>query len=390
MKTYLPRAYDNLAERMRAGKATIIYGPRQVGKTTMVENYLDVLSDETRILRVNGDHLATSEILSSRDQKLLLDWSSGYEIIFIDEAQRIPNVGLGLKILVDAKPELQLIATGSSSFDLSKQLGEPLTGRQVSLRLFPVSVYELAHTMNSYEIRQNLDDFLIYGMYPEVRTASSSEEKSLILDELVNAYLLKDILDLGDIKKPHVLTRLLTLIAHQVGSEVSINELAGQLSIDKKTVQRYLDLLEECFVVYRLGGLRRNLRNEVTKLGKYYFYDTGIRNALIRNLNPIEIRNDVGGLWENFIMTEYMKTQVYTGVSTNRYFWRTWEQQEIDLVEERDGRFHAYEIKWAPRKRKVAAPSTFMKAYPDSEFTIIDQDNFLELLKPRIAEKVRP
>ncbi|GHV75702.1 ATPase [Spirochaetia bacterium] len=377
MNTLFPRHYGDLRPLMLPKRVLVLYGPRRVGKTTLVDRYLDSLGANTHILRASGDNLSELTLLSSQESKMLLDWVSGYDTIFIDEAQRIPNIGLSLKILIDARPELTIIATGSASFDLAGKLGEPLTGRQVPVTLYPLSVGELRNTMNDFEIRRNLEDFLIFGMYPEIRTASSNNQKRTILNELVNAYLLKDVLELERIKKPKTLINLLSLIALQTGSEVSLNELSNKLGVDMKTVARYLDLLEQCFVLYNLRGFSRNLRNEVIKKSKYYFYDTGVRNAVIQNYNPLALRNDSGVLWENFMVIERLKIRSYSGLYARDYFWRTWEQQEIDLLEDYDGRLHAYEFKWSPKKA-VKIPAVFKGAYPDSDYAAVTPENFLE------------
>ncbi|GHV71173.1 ATPase [Spirochaetia bacterium] len=359
----------------------VIYGPRRVGKTTLVNNYLNRLleTNHPMILRASGDNIRDRGILSSEDTKALLDWTSGYTFLFVDEAQHIPEIAWGLKLLIDNRPELNIIATGSSSFDLSNKLGEPLTGRQVPLKMFPLSIGELRQSMNEFEIKENLEDFLVFGMYPEVRTASSSDQKRFILNELTNAYLLKDILQLERIKKPKVLVDLLIMVALQTGSEVSLNELSNNLRVDIKTVERYLDLLEKCFILYNLRGFSRNLRKEVTKKSKYYFYDTGVRNALIQNFNPLSLRNDIGALWENFIVIERLKYRSYNNINARDYFWRTWEKQEVDLIEEYDGRLHAWEFKWSFRK-SPKPPSAFRENYPDADFAVIHPNNFLAAL----------
>ncbi|GHU63132.1 ATPase [Spirochaetia bacterium] len=377
MDILFSRHYGDLRPLMLPKRVLVLYGPRRVGKTTLVDRYLDSMGANTHILRASGDNLSELTLLSSQESRHLLDWASGYDTIFIDEAQRIPNIGLGLKILIDTRPELTIIATGSASFDLAGKLGEPLTGRQVPVTLYPLSLGELRNTMNDFEIRRNLDDFLIFGMYPEIRTAASGDQKRTILNELVNAYLLKDVLELERIKKPKTLINLLSLIALQTGSEVSLNELSNKLGVDMKTVARYLDLLEQCFVLYNLRGFSRNLRNEVIKKSKYYFYDTGVRNAVIQNYNPLAIRNDTGALWENFMVIERLKRRSYSGLYARDYFWRTWEQQEIDLLEDYDGRLHAYEFKWSPKKA-AKIPAVFKEAYPDSDYAAVTPENFLE------------
>jgi predicted AAA+ superfamily ATPase len=379
MDGYFYRAYDDLRSFMLPKRVTVIHGPRRVGKTTLINRYLDSQGPGARIRRATGDNLSEIALLSSQETRLLLDWVSGYDTVFIDEAQRIPNIGLNLKILIDARPELTIIATGSSSFDLGNKLGEPLTGRQLPIKLYPLSVGELRHTLNDFEIKKDLETMLIFGMYPEVRSAASTAQKRIILNELIDGYALKDILELERIKKPRMLSNLLTLIALQVGSEVSLNELSGKLMIDMKTVERYLDLLEKCFVLYSLRGFSRNLRSEVTRKGKYYFYDTGVRNAVIQNYNPLALRNDTGALWENFMVMERLKARAYGGIFAHDYFWRTWEKKEIDLLEEYDGRLHAWEFKWSP-KRRAKVPDLFQETYPDSSFVTVTPDNFLEWL----------
>ena len=379
MNSYYGRIYDNLRPLLMPKRVMVIYGPRRVGKTTMINHFLEAHQKEKRILRVSGDGRLDSEVFSSCDPALLLDRVAGYDTVFIDEAQRIPNVGLSLKILIDAHPGLSIIVTGSSSLDLSGKLGEPLTGRQVPLRLFPLSIGEMRNSMNNYEIKQSLEDFLIYGMYPEVRTRSSARQKRFVLHELFDAYLLKDILELERLKKPKLLSNLLSLIALQVGSEASLNELSRSLKIDIKTVERYLELLEKCFVLYNVRGFSRNLRNEVTRTSKYYFYDNGVRNAVIQNFNPLSLRNDAGPLWENFMIIERLKVRSYSDLYARDYFWRTWERQEIDLLEEYNGVLHAFEFKWSPRKKNTA-PKVFMEAYPDSGYEVVTPENFLEFV----------
>ena len=376
---YYIRCYDDLRTYMAPKRVMVIYGPRRVGKTTLINHFLENLGAKARLIRASGDNLSDSNLLSTRDSAPLLEWAAGYDTVFIDEAQRIPQIGLGLKILIDARPKLSIIVTGSSSLDLSGKLGEPLTGRQVPLRLFPLSIGEMRNSLNDFEIKQNLEDFLIYGMYPEARTASSAKQKRLILNELVDAYLLKDVLELERIKKPRILSNLLALVALQIGGEVSLNELSRSLKVDVKTVERYLELLEKCFVLYNLRGFSRNLRSEVTRTSKYYFYDNGVRNGVIQNYNPLSMRNDAGALWENFMVMERLKARSYGGLYARDYFWRTWERQEIDLLEEYGGGLHAFEFKWSPRKMP-RAPKVFTGAYPGSTYQVITPDNFLEVV----------
>jgi len=375
----IQRQYNNLDKLIKENRVTVIYGARRTGKTTLVNEYLSTQRTKN-ILATTGDDIITREILSSNSSKKLLEWTEDYDIVFIDEAQNIPNIGQGLKLLIDQRPGLNIIVTGSASFDLANKVGEPLVGRQTPLQLFPISILELKKDQNIHEIRQNFADYLIFGMYPEVLTAKTKTNKKSILDELSRSYLLKDILQLESVKNPTTLFRLLSLLAHQIGNEASTNELASKLGIDKNTVARYLYLLEKCYVIYNLRGFSRNLRNEVTKTGKYYFYDVGVRNAIIQNYSPIEIRNDVGHLWENFLIMERIKKQTYKNIYANNYFWRTWEKQEIDFVEERNGKLYAYEFKWG-HKSHQNPPDQWQSQYgPVAEYTVINQENSVEFI----------
>jgi len=308
------------------------------------------------------------------------DYVQGYQLIAIDEAQQIPSIGMGLKIIVDQNPKIRVIATGSSSFDLAHQIGEPLTGRKRTITLFPVAQHELMLWMTRYELKEKLEEFLIYGNYPQVLTAKSLKEKKLVLLEIAESYLLKDILALDRMRASRILMDLLKLLAFQLGSEVSLNELAGQLKVDVKTVGRYLDLLEKTFVIVSLSGFGRNLRKEITSKKKYYFLDNGIRNAVIMQFNSLSTRNDVGALWENFIVTERIKKKSYEGRLIPGYFWRTYDQQEIDLIEEDGGRLHAYECKYSMTKKTPKPPVGWLGAYPEAKFTVIHAQNYLDFI----------
>ncbi|MDR1188030.1 MAG: ATP-binding protein, partial [Bifidobacteriaceae bacterium] len=364
MADRIPRALDGFVARSKPGRAAIIYGARQTGKTNLVEH---ALSDSSaRILRATGDDLRVRNLLQGQVRDDILGWAAGYEIVFLDEAQRVPEVGWALKMLVDARPELLVIATGSASFTLAGQVGEPLTGRHTPLALYPVAVGELSDQFNDYELKSLVQDFLVYGMYPEVRTACDARTKREVLRELTASYLLKDVLELEQIKSSQKLEDLLMLVALQTGNLVSVNELARSLGLDAKTVARYLDLLQKSYVLHNLRGFSRNLRAEVTKTSKWYFCDVGVRNAIINNFNHLAARADVGALWENFMVMERIKALTYAGRSGPSYFWRSWERQEVDLVEDRDGRLHAYEFKFNPRAR-AKIPSQFAAAYPDAE-----------------------
>lgn len=324
-----------------------------------------------------GDSIETQHILSSRNFSQILPYVKNIELFAIDEAQLIPQIGLGLKIIVDQRPDLFVIATGSSSFDLSQQIGEPLVGRKWTITLYPISQIELlAAATNEYELKQRLSEFLIFGSYPDVLNATSFETKISTLKEMVNSYLLKDILTLERVKGSRILLDLLKLLAFQVGQEVSFHELGTQLGIDYKTVERYIDLFEKSFVIMRLSPFSRNLRSEVRRKNKYFFVDNGIRNALISQFNPLDLRNDHGQLWENFIISERLKAREYKKIYGDAYFWRKQQGGEIDLVEEREGQLFSYECKWSTIK-KVSAPKHWQLSYPNSTFQTITPENYL-------------
>ncbi len=374
----IQRYYDNLDEYVKPGKVLVIYGPRQVGKTTMVKNYLDHTSLKYRF--DSGDNLAIQEVLSSRDFTAIKRYVGDNELVVIDEAQQITGIGMGLKILVDQLPHARVIATGSSSFDLARNIGEPLVGRKMTLHLYPISQLELLEQQgNQFDLIQQLEEYLIFGSYPDTINASSREDKAIYLTELVDSYLMKDILTLDRIKSPKALRDFLKLLALQVGNEVSLSELGSQIGWDFKTVSRYLDLLEQCFVIIRLGGFSRNLRSEITRKSKYYFLDNGVRNAILQQFNTLDVRNDVGSLWENFIIVERIKFRSYTNRYANEYFWRTYEQKEIDLIEEYDGKLHGYELKWS-EKKSPKAPLGWKDAYPDTTYRVINKQNYLDFV----------
>jgi hypothetical protein len=368
----IPRIYD-LARKIAPGKVLVIYGPRQVGKTTLLKDFLAQTKLKYRL--DSGDNISIRHILGSGDFTKIKEYARGYELIAIDEAQKIPGAGEGLKILADQMPGLKIIVTGSSSFELAGQIGEPLTGRKTTLNLYPVSLMELSSLYNLSEIKENLPLWLVYGGYPEVLTTKSKNGKAALLEEITQSYLLKDILELEQVKSSKILLDMLRLLAFQVGKEVSLSEIAQQVGVDYKTVARYLDLFEKSFVIYNLRGFSRNLRSEITRKGKYFFYDNGVRNAVISNFNPLEMRNDVGELWENFVFMERLKKRSYKNIFANCYFWRTWEGKEIDIVEERGGKLHGYEIKWSPSK-KVRAPSEWLKTYKNARYEVVTKDNF--------------
>jgi uncharacterized protein len=372
----ITRFYQSLDKYIIQNKVLVIYGPRQVGKTTLLKRFLESCGLKYKL--DSGDNIKTQHLLGSQDFDLLKDYVAGYELLAIDEAQKIPNIGANLKILVDQVPNIKIIATGSSSFELAGQIGEPLAGRKITLTLYPIAQLELLNLYNKSELKDKISEWLVFGSYPEIVTAKDSSTKVRLLEEIVYSYLFKDILELDQIKNSKKLLDLLRLMAFQVGNEVSLNELGIQLGMDGKTVARYLDVLEKAFVIYNLRGFSKNLRKEITKKSKYYFYDNGIRNAIISNFNSIEARNDVGQLWENFIFMERYKKRSYSEIIANPYFWRTWEGQEIDLIEEREGKLFAYEFKWSEDKAK--APRQWTEAYQDAAFLVINKNNYLEFV----------
>lgn len=374
----LPRYYSNLERYIQPGKVLVIYGPRRVGKTTLINQYL--ATTKRRYKLDSGDNIRTQHTLSSQDFSQILPYAENYDLLVIDEAQNIPNIGMALKILVDQMPQLRIIATGSSSFELAGQVGEPLTGRKTTLTLYPLAQQELLSSVyNHSELKDHLSDFLVYGSYPEILNQSARTKKIDLLEEIVNSYLLKDLLALETIKGSRTLFSILKLLAFQIGNQVSLNEIANNVNIDVKTVGRYLDLLEKAFVIISLTGYSRNLRQEVTSKAKYYFLDTGIRNGIIQQYNPLDLRSDVGQLWENFLFIERLKHRSYARHYANIYFWRTYSQQEIDLVEERRGRLFGYEFKWSSTTR-TRTPKDWKTTYPTATFSPITPKNYLEFI----------
>ena len=373
----IPRFYQDLESLLEPNKVLVIYGPRQVGKTTLITDFLAQTALKYKL--DSGDNLATQQAIGSNDVEIIKKYAEGFELIVIDEAQRIPDIGHGLKIMVDQIPGIKVIATGSSSFALSGQVGEPLTGRQNTLTLFPIADKELRNLYNPYELDKKLPERLVYGGYPAVVTAPTEADKRRLLEELLNSYLLKDILELERVKNSKVLLDILRLLAFQTGNEVSLTEIASQVGLDRKTLSRYLDLFEKSFIIYNLRGFSRNLRVEVTKKSKYFFYDTGIRNAVISNFNDILKRDDLGRLWENFLFIERMKKRSYDRIYANAYFWRTWDKQEIDYVEEREGKLFGYEFKWNGHDR-ASAPALWKNEYKEASFEVISKDDYLDFI----------
>jgi hypothetical protein len=323
-----------------------------------------------------GDDIKIRELYASEDRNRLLDFSRPYDVLAIDEAQQIANIGLGTKMIIDAHPDKELILTGSSSFDLSNKIGEPLTGRHFTLTLLPLMQSEMS--ASRFELANFLENFLLYGSYPEVLLARDGAQKEKILNELVSSYLYKDVLALDRIKSPELLRDIARLIAFQIGQEVSLNELAVAVKTDVKTVGRYLDLLEKMFVIKKIRGYSRNLRNEITKKAKYYFLDLGVRNAVIGQFSPLGLRNDTGGLWENFVFMELFKQSAISGSADNYYFWRTHAGAEIDIIRESQGKLSAIECKWS--HKKVKAPKLWQKTYPEASWQVIDRENYLDFI----------
>jgi len=369
----LPRLIENRINKLLfKGKAVILYGARQVGKTTLLRRLQENRAEKSIYLNCDEPDIRHSLTnVSSTEIKALL---GSAKLVFLDEAQRIPNAGLTLKLAVDNFPDIQIIATGSSSFELSDNISEPLTGRKFELQLFPFSMQELRHEYSDLEIQRLLEHRMVYGMYPEI-VRNSGEELDL-LKEIARSYLYKDVLQYQQIKNPEILEKLLQALALQVSSEVSFNELAALLGIDKKTVANYIRILEQAFIIFPLRPFSRNLRNELKKLRKIYFVDTGIRNALINNFNPLSLRQDAGALWENFMISERLKKNSNENRSVAIYFWRTHQQQEIDLIEDSGGKLSGFEFKWGRKKSRI--PQLFLKTYEGSSVTPVTPDNFPE------------
>lgn len=368
--------YKTIENKLFVGKIIILTGARQVGKTTLLKQ---LLRQKEGVLWLNGDELQVQNLFANASADRLLSEFSNSKIVILDEAQRIENIGLRLKLIADSDSEVQVIATGSSAFELANKVNEPLTGRKWEYQMFPLSFGEMvAHHGKLKEMRM-LPRRIIYGYYPEVVTNDGNEVE--ILKLLTDAYLYKDILSWESIKHPDKLQTLLRALAYQVGSQVSYNELSQMCSMDSKTVERYINLLEQCYIIFRLPSFSRNLRHELKSSRKIYFYDNGIRNALIADYRAPEVRQDIGALWENFVVAERMKSNEYYHRWVNRYFWRTKQQQEIDYLEESGGELHAYEMKWNPRA-KASITKTFTEAYPNSEFQVITPDNISDFLLP--------
>jgi uncharacterized protein len=367
--------FDLISNRLFSGKTILLLGPRQVGKTTLMRKIQQANADKT--LWLNADNPDDRELLNNINTSRAASLFPAQSLVIVDEAQRLENSGLTLKIIHDNCPGIQLVATGSSAFELTDKIKESLTGRKWSFKLFPLSFEELANYTSKIELIRNMETRLVYGSYPEVINRAGNERE--VLNELVSDYLYKDIFRLKEVRKPDLLEKLVKALAFQIGNQVSNRELANMLQADKETVERYIYLLEEAYIIFRLSSYSKNLRNELKRSKKIYFIDNGIRNAIINQFNPVSLRNDTGALWENLMISERIKNNEYKRTFRNMYFWRTTKQQEIDYLEETDGKLQAFEFKWQSVKN-VKIPSVFLKAYPNAEFSVVTKDNFEEFI----------
>lgn len=367
----------SISDELKKGqKIVVLYGARQTGKTSLLTSITNELPYKT--IRINADQARFHEVFSGRDLRKMKDLVDGYDLLFIDEGQKIPELGIHLKILHDELPLLRVIVTGSSSFDLATKLGEPLTGRKRVFTLFPLSQGELSPLYNPFEMKEILGEFMVYGSYPEVFTQTNRDSKIEALSEISESYLMKDIIEMSQIRHIQKAYQLLKLLAFQIGSEVSIHELSQSLKLNHETVESYIGMFEKAFVLFRLGGFSRNLRNEIKKSSKIYFWDTGIRNYLIGDLKKLDQRNDSGALFENFLIAERQKYLNYHRSLANSYFWRLYTGAEIDYVEENQGKLTAFEIKWG--KGKLRVPESWTKTYK-ADVQLINRDNYLGFVK---------
>ncbi|MBP6977863.1 MAG: ATP-binding protein [Bacteroidales bacterium] len=367
---------DSITESLKPGQVTGLFGARRTGKTFLMQ-YIKTQLDNRRILMVNGENLDVAEILSSQRLSILRSFLAGYDYLFIDEAQKIPGIEINLKLLVDSIPEVIVFVTGSSGFDLKNKLGEPLTGRSKYFHLYPVAQLELEE--DYLKAKENLETRLIYGSYPQVVVAVNDPQRKDVLESIKNGFLLKDIMALDNLKDSLFIMNLLRLIAFQIGNDVSHHELSKSLGVSKNTVARYLDLLEKCFIIFSLQGFSRNLRNEITKSKRYFFWDNGVRNVVISNFNRLSLRDDTGKLWENYCICERMKRNHYLAKGCNYYFWRTYQQKEIDLIEESGGKLSGSEFKW--KEKPAKPPAEFLNTYTGSSFQVIHNTNYLEFIQ---------
>lgn len=376
MKIVSRNIEDRIINKLKNNKVIVLLGARRVGKTVLLKQLISKISTDYVIF--NGEDINVKELFKTQTIQNFRNLLGSKRLLIIDEAQNIENIGQKLKLMVDEIDDLNIIITGSSAFDISNKTGEPLTGRKYTFNLYPFSESEYNQIEDIIQKPDNLKHRLVFGNYPELIHLNDNKEKKEYLSEVVNSYLLKDILAFENIRNSSKVMNLLRLIAWQVGSEVSYNELGKKLGISKNTVEKYLDLLSKVFILYKVEGFSRNLRKEIVKSSKWYFFDNGIRNTIIANLQNLEFRNDIGILWENYILSERKKYQSNNGIIVNNYFWRTYNGQEIDWIEERDGNLFAYEVKWS---KLAKIPSAWKQAYPDSVFEVINKDNYINWIR---------
>uniref|UniRef100_UPI0037523269 ATP-binding protein n=1 Tax=Flavobacterium sp. TaxID=239 RepID=UPI0037523269 len=376
---FLNRGIDIIFnKKVLPNKVLVLLGARRVGKTAFIKNYLSNIPNSD-YLQLNGEDIYDANLLKERSVSNYSRLLAGVKLLVIDEAQNIPDIGMILKLIVDSIDGIKIIATGSSVFDLSNKLGEPLVGRKNTIYLFPLAQMEFSEYENYKETTNKLEERLLFGSYPELEQYPDWNDKISYLKEIINSYLLKDILIFEGIKQSSKILDLLKLIAFQVGQEVSLQELARQLGISKNTVESYLDLLSKVFVIYKVPGFSKNLRKEITKSNRWYFCDNGIRNGIIANFTRLETRTDVGALWENYLASERVKHQNYTQKTVSNSFWRTYDQQELDWLEEENGLLSGFEFKWN-ENRKAKIPTAFAKAYPDASFEVVNKGNYLDFI----------
>jgi uncharacterized protein len=379
MKNHLKRAV--LAEfhkKVIPNKVLVLLGARRVGKTELIKNYLETIPQNT-YLQLNGEDINDANLLKERSVNNYRQLLTNIDLLVVDEAQNIPEIGLKLKLIVDTIEGIKIIVTGSSMFDLGNKIGEPLVGRKNTIYLFPLAQMEFSAVENYKTTTEKLEQRLLFGSYPELEQYDDWNDKKEYIYQIINSYLLKDILLFDGIKNSDKIYDLLRLIAFQIGKEVSLLELSTQLQLSKNTVANYLDLLSKVFILFKIEGFSRNLRKEITKSSRWYFFDNGIRNGLINNFNKIEDRNDIGGLWENYLTSERVKKQNYNKLYTYNYFWRTYDQQELDWLEEANGNLHGFEFKWN-ENRKAKIPTAFAKAYPEASFEVVNKGNYLDFI----------
>ncbi len=363
--------------KLEPNMVVVLYGPRQIGKTTLLKEIINETPHDH--LFITGEDIYVQEWLSSQSIDRLKHHIGSKNLLIIDEAQKVSNIGLNLKLIVDHIPGIHIIATGSSSFELANQVGEPLVGRKWQFLLYPIAHLELQQNESIVQTQAQLETRLIYGTYPRVVTTPDIPDKRDLLESILEEYVFKDLLTFDEIRKSQKVIDILKLIAFQIGKEVSLQELGSNVGLNMRTVERYLDLLEKVFVIKRIYGFSRNLRKEVTKTSRYYFVDNGIRNAIINNFNDFTRRDDIGQLWENYLVMERLKKQHYTKLYAHNYFWRTWDRYEIDFVEEREGKLCGYEFKWDTNHRSTP-PHDWVNTYPNAEYTIIDRDNYMSFI----------